>query len=246
MIRQANVSSNPFLNFTKDFHELVRGQLERGLRCTISYDPDRIVPEGDGYRFGDPQRPVTAYLRFKPLGPISEIPLQSSSGTMAFAGTTLQGIGPTLKGEFMVPADADWIEIWFRFVDQQGRNVYDSDYGKNFKFRFLAEDVDITHASVAHDAASPLDKLWCRVEASPSVSAIRVRYRVLNTHPPTDRKVVPLEKSGEAASGRIVWELRDESVPHRAVVQFDVEYWVDGERFKENNQGSYFLATETE
>ena len=145
----------------------------------------------------------------------------------------------------MIPEDAQWIKIWFKFINHTGGEEFDSDFGRSFTFRFFTQDANVTHASVAHDPAAPVDKLWIRVEADPAVTAINARYRILNSKSPDDRIVAALSKTGEA-NGRSVWELRNEMAPHGAVIQFDSEYWIDSERYKDNNQGSYFSAVEAE
>jgi hypothetical protein len=241
MIRPKHVTSDAILVFTRDFHQLPSGRLSPGVRCTISYDPDRIVPDGDPYTFGDPARPVTAHLLFPPSAAVTDLVLHSTSGVLQHAGTTAQGIGPTLKGEFVIPDDAAWIEIWFTFPNLAGGIEYDSNYGSNYKFRFVDQDLEVLDAAVEHDDKLPLDRLTCRVRASAAVEQVNLRYRIVNNPSGGDRKVVPLARTGDT-----LWEMSGERVPHRAVVQFDIEFWIAGERYKDDNQGKYYLAAEPE
>jgi len=40
----------------------------------------------------------------------------------------------------------------------------------------------------------------------------------------------------------VLWETPDIPVPHGAVIAFDLVYFVEGNRFKDDNRGFYFLA----
>lgn len=54
MSQHVEHDTSPELIFTRDFREYIRGRFRPGLTATIRYDPYRVVPPDDGYRFGDP------------------------------------------------------------------------------------------------------------------------------------------------------------------------------------------------
>ncbi len=72
--------TSPELIFTRDFREYIRGRFRPGLTATIRYDPYRVVPPDDGYRFGDPGSPVVAHLQCKESGPVIDVTLGSPAG----------------------------------------------------------------------------------------------------------------------------------------------------------------------
>lgn len=53
-----------FFTYTNDFHKLLYGDLRPGAELVVRYDPKRIVPEGEPYRFGDPNSPIVAHAAF--------------------------------------------------------------------------------------------------------------------------------------------------------------------------------------
>lgn len=247
MSQRINQNNQPTLVFTEDFHQLLRGRLERGAACTINYDPDRITKPEDNYVFGDPSRPVAAHLQFAPEGPVTDLVLESPAGVLEYAPTTVTGQGPMLKGVFNVPADAQWVMLWFTFVGGDGQVRYDSNDGANTIFRFQHEDIELLEAAVTGGEGAPLSYFTCRVEADEEVQAITARYRLTNNPAQTEIQEAPLQRAAEAAggaSGHVVWELKGAAVPLGSVVAFDLIYYVGGRRFKDNNQGHYFIAGE--
>lgn len=246
MSQRINQNDPPHLIFTEDFHQLLRGRLEPGTTCSISYDPDRIVKPEDNYVFGDPARPVVAHLQFKPGGPVTDLPLVSQAGVLEYAPTTVTGQGPMLKAVFDVPADAEWVSVWFTFVSADGAVHYDSNDGANIIFRFQQEDLRLLEAAVTTGEGAPLSFFTCRVEADESVEAITARYRVTNSATLSDFSEAPLQRTAEGSAGRVIWELTGAPVPQGSVVAFDLLYYVGGRRFKDNNQGQYFIAGEPE
>lgn len=246
MTQRINQSNAPQLIFTADFHQLLRGRLAPGSTCTIRYDPDRIVPPGDDYVFGEPARPVVAHLQFQRHGPLTDLTLASAAGLLDYAPTTVTGQGPMLHGVFDVPADAEWVMVWFSFTGADGAVRYDSNNGANSLFRFQHDDIELLEAAVSTGADAPLSYFTCRVEADASVEAITVRYRVTNSSTPHDYPDAPLLRTSPSSAGRAVWELTGTPVPQGSVVAFDLLYYVGGRRFKDNNQGRYFIAADPE
>ena len=69
-----------------------------------------------------------------------------------------------------------------------------------------------------------------------------VRYHITNQAElkEIERAMQPVDTG--TSDDRRDWELAGEPVPIGAVLAFDFIYYIDGERYKENNQGQYFIA----
>ncbi len=85
------------MSFTADFHELVRGDLARSSSVLLRYDPLRIVPPGDAYVFGDPNRPVMVHARFGGAATVT-LPLASRVGILPERPNDKTGNGNMLVG----------------------------------------------------------------------------------------------------------------------------------------------------
>jgi hypothetical protein len=95
-----NWIGRPRITFTRDFRELVRGDLVPGRRVVLRYDPLRIVPPDDGYVFGDPTRPVTAHAGFHRDGrEVATVVLASPGGVLRDPDIDVTGAGSMLRGE---------------------------------------------------------------------------------------------------------------------------------------------------
>lgn len=245
MVMRMGRGRAPQITFTRDFHQLVTGELAPGTRCALRYDPARVVPEGDGWMFGDPARPVTAHLRFPPGGEVTDVVLRSPSGVTWTPAVDYTGQGSALVGEFEVPDDAGEVVAWFSFVDRAGEQRWDSANGADYHFRFMHQELDVLRADVDSDDTRPTAVFTVEVSADPAVEGITARYRVLN-RAGLPRQEVPLTPAGDADEGRRAWTLPGEEVPHDAVVAFDLVYVAGGRTFTEDNQGRYFLAPRPE
>jgi hypothetical protein len=241
MDQRKHFSHPASLLFTRDFHELRRGRLERGGECTILYDPARIVPPDEAYRFGDPERPVVAHLRFREGGPVMDLALQSRVGLLDYVPVTLKWDGPMLSATFRIPDDAQWIMSWFTFRSADGTIRHDSDYGRNHLLRFFGE-VHLLAAEVVSLPDGAAATFTCRVEATADVEAVTVRYHITNRPEvkEVERAMTPV--GADTPDGGRVWQLAGEQIPDGATVAFDLVYHIDGERHKEDNQGQYFIG----
>jgi uncharacterized protein DUF6209 len=234
---------HPEMIFTRDFREFVRGEFRPGSKVTIRYNPYRIVPPGEDYRFGDPARPVVAHLQFKEGGPVTDVTLVSLIGSPDHIPDWTERHVPKLDGEVTIPEDADWVTIWFSYKSGDGREVYDSNWGKNYRFRFYREEISILDSFIRDLPDKPLNEFVCRIASDPKVEWMKVRYRVDNVRPLPPMTVVDLHRTDQVTKdGKIVWETRGVLVPNDAVVAYDIVYSIDGRPFKDNNQGSFFLA----
>src|SRR4051794_1475621 len=140
MSQHIEPASRTQVMFTRDFREFIRGGFQPGALVAIRYDPYRIVPPGDDYTFGDPARPVVAHLRFNEGGPVTDLVLVSHSGMHQDVTDWKARRVPMLTGNITIPEGADWMDIWFSFASG-GREVFDSNWGKNYRLRFYRDEL---------------------------------------------------------------------------------------------------------
>jgi hypothetical protein len=242
MSQHVEPASRPEIVFTRDFRENIHGGFHPGASVTISYDPYRVVPPGDNYRFGDPARPVVGHLQFTEGGQVTDLVLVSHSGMLDHVSDWKDRRVPMLHANITIPDRADWLTIWFSF-SSGGREVYDSNWGKNYRFRFYRDELKIIASTVRELPGKPLNEFACRLSVDPGVEWVKARYRVTNAGPESPQIVVDLRRTGEIDdAGNTIWETHGVLVPNNAVVAYDVIYFADGHPFKDNNQGAYFLA----
>lgn len=255
-----HVAETPAMIFLSQFRELIRGQPKPGGPCQILYDPSRIVPAVDydrqidskdhrtrSVRFMSPETevPVTAHIQFQPNGPILEVPLSTESGPLRDAVIRRDGRGTMLYGSFKIPDEAEWIMVWFTHIDLEGKIHYDSRFGANYTFRFIEREIRVLEATIEPLASGTGHYFRCKVETAPFVNSVLLRYQVVNYPPePPPVNVTMLRDPEQDKSGRIIWTSGDIVVPHRAVIAFDLVYFVHNRSFKEDNQGTFFIVSE--
>ncbi|MDB5313823.1 MAG: hypothetical protein JWO38_8025 [Gemmataceae bacterium] len=245
-----DTENEPQLSFTRnpatnEFREGVTGWFLRGHPLTISYDPTRVVPPGDDYRFGDPARPVVAHVQFREDGPVTAVRLESWIGTPTTAAPTSAGRAPKLQGRIDIPDDAEWVTVWVTYTRPDGTTLYDSSFGRNFRFRFYHDELAVLRSDVVPKPGSGGGRLAVRVATDPAVERVVVRYRVLTDPPPPAPTSVDLRRTGEDdPEGRTIWEAPDVAVPADRVTAFDFVYFAADRPFKDNNQGQFFLAVD--
>lgn len=243
MVMRMGRGKAPQITFTLDFHQLVSGELAPGTRCAVRYDPLRIVPPDDGYRLGDPSRPVIGHFAFRDgAAPTAEVALQSPAGMPDDPDVDRTGQGSALIGEFDVPGDAEEVIAWFSFVDSGGRTRWDSAGGANYHFRFTLRELQILTADVENDDAGGTARFTLEVSVPAAATRVTARYRVTNAPAGDERREVELTRAGDAPDGGVLWTLPGLQVPHGAVLAFDLVYVVGGRGFKDDNHGRYHLA----
>lgn len=242
MIKRHFHDKPAYLTFTSDFHELLEGDLRPGGPVTLRYDPHRIVPEGDDYRFGDAQRPIYLHAVFHRGGAeISRI-LSTPGGTVDLPVRDETGQGYMLAATLDVPADADYVGLWFRFETSTGETVWDNDHGTCFWFRFPSSDIEVVTADVATKARAKTGSFVLEVAAAPTVERVAARFLAVNdsTFAKTQVDLVKTDRSD--ARGRSIWVTADMPVPAKAILRFKLYYWLDGRRYKDDNSSRYYLA----
>lgn len=232
----------PRITFTHDFHELLNGDLRAGTQLKIRYDPLRIVPKGEPYLFGDPNKPIIAHAAFRKEGVPFSKPLISQGGVLEHPVIDVTGGGSMLTTTFDVPEDAEAVILWFTYASPESGTHFDSENGKNFWFPFVAEHIRVVTGDVVTDRQARRSEFTLMTAAIPAVERVTVRV-----HPTDGAPIIPdpeLGKTGETADdGWPLWSVRA-AVPFEAIIRYKVFYWLKGIQYKDDNSGRYYLAPE--
>jgi hypothetical protein len=241
MSRRISTGKSPHIIFTYDFHQLVYGELLADRDCTLSYDPLRIVPADDSYQFGDPSRPIIAHVQRQRSPSVHDVVLRSRTGKLHDIDIDYTGQGSMLHGQFHIYTDCEEVVVWFSYQDRTGGTRWDSDYGANYRFRFVSEDLKFLKVEVESRIA--VDQLKVQLAAAPEIERVIVRYRIVNDlTKPTQEYLVELSPTTQRDSeGGRLWSLAI-ALPQGAVVAYDLLYFVRGRRFKDDNSGRYFVV----
>jgi uncharacterized protein DUF6209 len=246
-MRQRLWSGKPAeITFTGDFHELAAGDLRPGGPLLLRYDPHRIVPPGEPYRFGDPDRPVTAHLQFHEGESPLDVALRSPAGIIPCPDVDLTGQGSMLSAQLTVPADAERLIVWFSYESTAGTVLYDSDYGADYRFGFPGREIDVVQATITRRPDEPFDCFDVSLSATLAIEAVTVPFFLV-----ADRRCakheIQLQRTDEAGAHPEArrW-VASISVPHGAIVRFKICYWIGGRRLIDDNAGAWYLAPEPE
>jgi hypothetical protein len=214
----------------------------------VRYDPHRIVPPDEDVLFGDPRWPVIGHFQFQEGGPVVDLELTSAVGALANPDVDVTGQGAMYTGELRIPADAQQVIAWFSYFATNGVTHWDSDYGANYYLRFTTLDVKLLERVVTSDPQTPYSGFGATIAASPAVTQVAVRFRVLNDpNQGGQRSVVQLQPTGKKGRDkRAIWQVGGVAVPYRAVIAFDIVYTVDGRSYTDDNNGRYYLAPDPE
>jgi Family of unknown function (DUF6209) len=234
------------ITFTCDFHELVAGDLRPGGPLLLRYDPIRIVPAEEPYRFGDPERPVMAHVRFREGEAPIDVPLRSPSGIVGCPHVTLTGQGSMLSAQVELPEDAVRLTVWFSYRTAGGVIRYDSDYGANYGFGFPCREIDVVRATVTRQPDEPGDRFDLTVSTTQVVEDATVQFSLVGDAACVKHEV-RLQRVGKvgAQERRTLWAATID-LPHGATTRFKVCYWIGGRRLVDDNTGAFYLAPEPE
>lgn len=226
--------------FTCDFHELVTGELSPGGPVLLRYDPLRIVPPAEDYRFGDAGQPIIAHLRFHSEGTPLDVALHSPAGAIACPDVDVTGQGAMLQAELVVPADAKLLMIWFSYRSAGGAVLYDSDYGANYRFGFAGREIGEVRASVLRRPDAGSDRFEISLATAPSVQAVSAPFVIVGD--PGVRHEIGLQRAQAGAeAGAARWS-GSADVPREAIVRFKICYWIGGRRLIDDNASAWYLA----
>ena len=135
----------PQLVFKGDFQQAVTGEIKSGSDAAIVFDGERLPLERSVDAKGKPAWTISAFFQFLPGGEAGKINL---SGEQSGARKKAKDINEEtiLKGVFSVPSGSEEAVIWFLNTGNTGNEYYDSDFGKNYRFRVLPEAVETVSA----------------------------------------------------------------------------------------------------
>jgi hypothetical protein len=165
--------------FSKDFRVVVRGDLRPGRPAKVLYDAARLPLERA--EANDVKAwTIKAFYKFVEQGPVHEIDLQASTGAMQTKMSNDTAEGTIMVCHIDIPPDVDHVTLWFLTTGESGAQYWDSNFGKNYIFRFMVDDFDVDLVEVVHDPAKPV--AWFRIEvtAAPDVTGMDVVYRIVN------------------------------------------------------------------
>jgi hypothetical protein len=153
------------------------------------------------------------------------------------------GEGTILVCRIEVPQYTDHLSIWFLNTGKSGAQYWDSNFGKNYIFRFVVEDLENEHVEIVHDPNGPLSWFNVEVTASPDVSDLAVLYRIMNDPAASQEdKRLPLTPEGPPdGAGKRKWK-GSAPVPEKAVVRFTFAYNAYGNPHTDTNSGKGYLT----
>jgi len=241
MRRRLRAGTPAEITFTADFHQLAAGDLRAGAPVLLRYDPDRLVPAGEPWRFGDPDRPVQAHLRFRADGPVREVALASEAGLVACPDRDPTGQGSMLSARVDLPEDADRLVVWFSWETAAGATVWDSALGANYRFGFVCRELDVLHATVTRRPDAAADRFELAVQATAAAEDVTAPF-VLASDPACARHELRLHRTGgDAPDGKARWEGAID-VPHGAIARFKLRYRLGTRRLTDDNATAWYLA----
>jgi len=246
MRRRLHAGKPAEITFTCDFHELVGGDLRPGGPLLLRYDPIRIVPAAEPYRFGDPERPVMAHIRFREGEAPIDVPLRSPGGIVSCPAVKLTGQGSMLSAQVTLPEDAGCLTVWFSYTTASGMIRYDSNYGANYGFGFPCREVAVVRATVTRQPDEPGDRFDLTVSTTQAVEEATVQFSLIGDAACIKHEA-RLQRVDEVAAQErgILWAAAID-LPHGAITRFKVCYWIGGRRLVDDNTGAFYLAPEPE
>ncbi len=225
------------LIFTKNFHQQVRGKLQPGSKCIITYDPLRLIPLTTNYLHGDSAFPITAHVKFDSAEEPLDLLLYSEIGITNAPVIREDGLGSMLTATFTIPEDSKEFTVWFSLRDPAGALKYDSNYGQNFHYRFPREDIKVLKASITSDPKQPQAELEFQLQADAQINSVSIHFRQTNKQKITGTIDLNLEKAAKMN----LWTSGIVKVPFGAVIAYEIAYHAGGKEFKLNNNGDYFI-----
>jgi len=242
MTRRMFPNDPPLITFTKDFRQLVHGDVLPGRTVTLIYDAERL-PDERSEEQGRKAWTIRAFYKFLEHGEVRATDLWSETGAILTKVGNDPGEGTMMICRVDLPQDADHLTVWFLNTGKSGAQFWDSNFGRNYIFRFVVEDLHIHFAEVFHDPHDPLS--WFRIEvlASPEISDLAVLYRIMNQPSAVLEEDVrlPLTPGPPDSEGRCKWSAST-PVPENAVVRFTLAYNTYGNPHADTNSGNGYLT----
>ena len=233
----------PMITFTRDFRQLVHGDLLPNRTVTIVYDAERL-PHERSKENGQKAWTIQCFYKFVEMGEVRSVDLWSETGEILTKITNEPGEGTMMNCRIELPQDADHLTLWFLNTGKSGAEYWDTNFGRNYVFRFVVDDLKIKSVGVKHDSTIPLSQFRIEVLASPEVENLTVLYRIMNDPlvPKNSDTRLDLSVQGAAdSSGKCLWSAST-PVPEGAVVRFTLAYVSYGIPHTDTNSGAGYLT----
>jgi hypothetical protein len=232
----------PSITFTKDFKQLVHGDLQPGKTVTLIYDAERL-PNERSQEQEQKAWTIQVFYKFFEQGEVRATDLWSETGTVLGKMSNDPGEGTMMIGRIDLPPDADHLTVWFLNTGKSGAQYWDSNFGKNYVFRFVVDDLHIESVGVARDATSPMSWFEINILALPEVYDLAVIYRIMNdpAQSRSDDRLALTPAASTDTQGKRNWSGRA-PVPETAVVRFTLAYNAYGNPHADTNNGKGYLT----
>jgi hypothetical protein len=225
------------ITFTKDFQQVAHGDLLPGRTVTLNYDAERLPHERSAGWV------IRAYYRLGAGACVKSVDLWSETGVILTKRDEQPGQGTMLIGTIDVAADSEYLAVWFLNTGRSGTQYWDSNFGRDYYFRFVVQDLHIDLVRVAAVPDSPISTFRIVVAARSEVSELSVLYRVMNDrsgHREEHRLPLAPEQSAQPA-GKRAWSAVT-NVPEGAVIQFSLVYTAAGIAYHDTNSGIMYVT----
>lgn len=214
------------IEFSKDWKELIKGELKAGSSFDIIYDSERLPKIRDTYNLM-PAWGIFAYVKF------------NSDTDNYFLEKELEKTNKLNKMTqiFDIPQQAEEMTIWFKNIGRSERIAYDSDYGKNFIFRFPEKDILNVNPKLTRLWESSESSFTVYIDTHAKVDYINIRAKIEKDNEIEDLHInCAHEDIKRDSKGFYLYS----TVPYGAKISFYIIYWVDGRKYIANNNGEMY------
>ena len=242
MARRLFSNDQPTITFTKDFRQLVHGNLEPGNPLVILYDAERLSNERSVDN-GTKAWTIRVFYKFTEQGEIHLTDLWSETGEILTKLGDEPGEGTMMNCNIDLPADADHLTLWFLNTGKSGAQFWDSNFGRNYIFRFVANDFHIISVRVVRDTTKPIGWFELQIVAQPEIYNLIALCRIMNdpAQVKTEQHLALTPFSSLDSEGLRPWFGRM-PVSEDAVVQFTITYNAYGNSHRDTNSGKGYLT----
>jgi hypothetical protein len=239
MTRRLFANDPPHILFTRDFRTVVHGDLRPGRTATLIYDAERL-PSERSYHNGQKAWTIKAFYKFVEQGEVHAIDLWSETGTILHKVTNDPGEGTMMIGRVDISEGVDHLTLWFLNTGISGASFWDSNFGRNYIFRFVVTDLHVSSVEVTQDAAAPFSWFNIRMVAAEEVSNLVIQYRIMNNPSSLEEQSLHLSAGEVDSTGERHWSGKVR-VPAGAVVKFCMLYDAYGNPHTDTNSGKGYL-----
>jgi hypothetical protein len=242
MLRRLFPKDPPWIAFRKKSEPLVHGDLVPGRKVKILYDSARL-PEERSVENGAKAWTIKAFYKFVEQGSVYQVDLWTESGAIQSKMSNDTAEGTIMVCSIQIPPDVDHVSLWFLNAGKSGAEYWDSNFGKNYIFRFVVADLDVESVKVVQVPGTHQSQFEVDLTAAPDVSQVGVSYWITNASPPAAApSYLALSPTGPPdTSGHLKWS-GAVAVPQNAVVKFSFVYSAWGNQHEDTNGGHRYLS----